>query len=125
LSHPVIVKCAVCNDKLKISTLYCGRCNTKYQGTFHLDKFNYLTPEQKYFIEIFLKCRGNIKEVEKELNISYPTVRSRLDDVIRSLGYSIKSDGAQQKSRKEVLEMLSNGELTYEEAMNMLKGYPE
>lgn len=63
--------------------------------------------------------------MEKELNISYPTVRSRLDDVIRSLGYSIKSDGAQQKSRKEVLEMLSNGELTYEEAMNMLKGYPE
>ncbi len=125
MTNPVIVKCAVCSNELKVSTLYCSRCNTKYEGSFHMDKFNYLSSEQKHFIEIFLKCRGNIKEVEKELNISYPTVRSRLDDIIRCLGYPVKGNSSQQKKRKEILEMLSNGELTYEEAMNMLKGYPE
>ena len=125
MTHPVIVQCAVCSDKLKVTTLYCSKCNTKYEGSYHLDKFNYLSMEQKHFIEVFLKCRGNIKEVEKELNISYPTVRGRLDDVIQSLGYSVKSDSSHQKSRKEVLEMLSKGELTYNEAMDMLKGYPE
>ena len=59
--------------------------------------------------------------MEKELNVSYPTVRGKLDDVIRSLGYSVSSEDRQQKSRKEVLEMLSSGDLTYEEAMNLLK----
>jgi hypothetical protein len=121
LTYPIIVKCTVCNDKLKVGTLYCSKCHTKYEGAFHLDKFNYLSPDQKHFIEIFLKCRGNIKEVEKELNVSYPTVRGKLDDVIRSLGYSVSSEDRQQKSRKEVLEMLSSGDLTYEEAMNLLK----
>jgi len=102
--------------------LQCSRCHTKLEGEFHLDKFSYLTQEQKQFIEVFLKCRGNIKEVEKELNISYPTVRGKLDDVIQSLGYTVADDGKRQKSRKEVLEMLSSGEITYEEAMDLLKG---
>lgn len=121
MTYPIIVKCPVCDDNLRVATLFCGRCSTKYEGAFHLDKFTYLSPEQKCFIEVFLKCRGNIKEVEKELNISYPTVRGKLDDVIRSLGYSVSNDGEHRKSRKEILEMLSTGELTYDEAMSMLK----
>jgi hypothetical protein len=121
LSYPVIKKCPVCSNRLKVTVLHCSRCNTRFEGDFHLDKFSYLTQEQKNFIEVFLKCRGNIKEVEKELNISYPTVRGRLDDVIQSLGYTVTGESRQQKSRKEILEMLSNGEITYEEAMSLLK----
>jgi hypothetical protein len=122
LTYPIIIKCPVCSERLKVTTLHCSRCNTRFEGEFHLDKFSYLTQEQKNFIEVFLKCRGNIKEVEKELNISYPTVRGKLDDVVQSLGYKVSSDSGRQKSRKEILEMLSSGEITYDEAMNLLKG---
>ena len=122
MTYPVPMKCPVCNDRLKVTALYCSSCHTKLEGEFHLDKFDYLSQEQKHFIEIFLKSRGNIKEVEKELGISYPTVRGKLDDVVQSLGYRVSGDNRPQKPRKEILEMLSNGEITYDEAMNLLKG---
>jgi len=121
LQYNILTKCAVCGDRLEVTTLRCGRCNTKYEGSFKLDKFNYLAPEQKYFIEIFLKCRGNIKEVEKELNISYPTVRGKLDDVILSLGYEISPPDKPQVNKKEILDMLSRGEINYDEAVKMMK----
>jgi hypothetical protein len=111
----------VCGDKLEVKTLCCGKCGTKYEGSFKLDKFSYLTPEQKYFIEIFLKCRGNIKEVEKELNISYPTVRGKLDDAIISLGYEAGPPDKPQVNKKEILDMLSRGDISYDEAVKMMK----
>ena len=124
--YPIPTECPVCHDRLKVTALYCGRCHTRLEGEFQPDKFSYLSREQKAFIEVFLKCRGNIKEVEKELGISYPTVRGKLDDVVQSLGYHVSSDSRDpdsepQKSRKEILERLSNGKITYEEAMNLLK----
>jgi hypothetical protein len=122
LAYPVITRCSVCEEALEITRLECRRCRTKYEGHFKLDKFSYLTPKQKFFIEIFLKCRGNIKEVEKELNISYPTVRSKLDDVIRSLGYEVTAVDSPQMNRKEILDKLSKGEITSDEAIRMLKG---
>ena len=100
MSYPAITKCSVCGEKLRITCLHCIKCNTQYQGSFHFDKFSYLTAEQKYFIEVFLKCRGNIKEVEKELNISYPTVRSRLNDIIRALGYDLPGKARKLTKRK-------------------------
>ncbi len=114
--------CPVCGEKLYITELYCGKCGTKIEGQFQLDKFSYLSSEHKYFIEIFLKCRGNIKEVEKELNISYPTVRSRLNDVIAALGYKVESQDKPGTDKKEVLDMLSKGEISYEEALKMMDG---
>ena len=121
MSYPVINKCSVCGEKLKITCLHCTTCSTQYQGDFHFDKFSYLTAEQKYFVEVFLKCRGNIREVEKELNISYPTVRSRLDDLVRALGYDLPKESP-QVNKKEIIDSLSKGEITYEEAMKMIKG---
>ena len=117
----VISTCAVCANKLEVTELHCHRCDTRYQGHFHLDKFSYLSPEQKFFIEVFLKCRGNIKEVEKELDISYPTVRSKLDDVISSLGYKVTASEKSETKKKEILDMLSKGEITYDEAIKLLK----
>lgn len=121
MQYNILTKCAVCGDRLEVTTLHCRKCSTKYEGSFKLDKFSYLAPEQKYFIEIFLKCRGNIKEVEKELNISYPTVRGKLDDVILSLGYEISPPDKPQVNKKEILDMLSRGEINYDEAVKMMR----
>ncbi|NLX70036.1 MAG: DUF2089 domain-containing protein [Clostridiales bacterium] len=117
----IISICAVCGNKLEVTELHCHKCDTRYQGHFHMDKFSYLSPEQKFFIEVFLKCRGNIKEVEKELDISYPTVRSKLDDVISSLGYKVTANEKSEINKKEILEMLNKGEITYDEALKLLK----
>lgn len=120
MSYPVINKCSVCGGQLKVSSLHCDSCDTHYHGNFHFDKFTYLSAQQKHFIEVFLKCRGNIREVEKELEISYPTVRARLDDVISSLGYDSSVEDS-QANKKEAINSLSRGEISYEEALKIIK----
>lgn len=118
----VIGKCPVCGDELKVTRLRCRRCDTSIEGEFSLCKFSRLSREQRQFIEVFIKCRGNIKEVEKELDISYPTVRSKLDDVISALGYAVSStrSGADKRA---VLDMLDRGEISHQEALKLLKEY--
>lgn len=83
----IISRCPVCDGELKVTRLKCGACETVIENDFALSKFDYLSDDELHFTETFIKCRGNIKEVEKELGISYPTVRSRLDGVIKKLGY--------------------------------------
>ena len=74
------------------------------------------------FIEIFIKCRGNIKEVERELGISYPTVKSRLEDAANALGYGMQSyDDPENERRMEILDMLEKGLISVEEALELLK----
>jgi len=121
-AYTILTKCPVCGDNLEVTDLHCNQCSTHYEGHFKLDKFNYLTKEQKSFIEVFLRCRGNIREVEKELNISYPTVRGKLDDVIQSLGYTVNDPGNVPVNKKEILDQLSKGEITYEDAVKLMKG---
>ncbi len=121
MKRMVLGKCPICNSKLKVVRLQCESCKTGIDGNFELDKFSYLTDEQKEFIEIFVKNRGNIKEIEKDLGISYPTVRRNLDQVIEALGYSVKPS-EEEVNKKEILEKLSLGELTSEEALKRLKG---
>ena len=87
----------------------------------YVSNFATLSKEQLSFIETFLKCRGNIKEVEKELGVSYPTVRGKLDDIISSLGYS-STKKVEKVDRKKVILMLENGEITAEEAIGLLNG---
>ena len=78
-------QCPICEHEIKVTKLACTYCPTTMEGKFHTCKFCKLPADQLLFVETFLKCRGNIKEVEKELGISYPTVRSRLDSVIHTL----------------------------------------
>lgn len=71
MKREVIGKCPVCNDELEVTKLHCNNCKTTIESRFDLCKFCKLNDEQKYFVEVFIKNRGNIKEIEKELNISY------------------------------------------------------
>lgn len=123
MGHELIGKCPVCNQELEVQRLSCRFCGTAIEGTFEICKFCRLDPEQKNFIEVFIKCRGNIKEVERELNISYPTVRSKLDQVIKSLGYEVGLAPEDDKGakRKEILDLLNSGEISSKEAIKLLK----
>ena len=118
----VISQCPVCGKELKVSRLKCSDCETVIENDFTLSKFDYLSGEELYFTETFIRCRGNIKEVEKELKISYPTVRAKLDGIIKKLGYegNSKQDEETQR-REEILKALEQGELTAEEAIQKLK----
>lgn len=118
-------KCPVCGEALDVARLSCPRCETSIEGRFETCKFCQLTNEQKDFVEIFIRSRGNIKEVERELGISYPTVRGRLDAVIQALGYPVERDREDESQtatkRKNVLDSLARGEIPAEEAIKLLK----
>lgn len=116
-------KCPVCSSDLEVVRLQCTSCGTAVEGHFELSKFNRLDPEQMAFLELFLKARGNIKEVERELGLSYPTVRARLDSLLAALGYAVEPDRRAEigKRRREVLDMLDAGTITAEDALRMLK----
>src|ERR671916_2647357 len=84
--HDVIATCPVCSGELTITRLHCRSCGTALEGEFGVGRFGRLTREQLGLLESFLRARGNLKEMERELGISYPTVRGRVDALIRSLG---------------------------------------
>lgn len=108
--------CPICNHKLTITKYECENCHTEFSGRFKIDNFARLSDEQIAFVELFVLKRGSIKEIEKELGISYPTVRSKLDDVIKTLGHTIEKDS----SKIEILNMLNNGEISSQEATKLL-----
>jgi len=120
-------RCPVCNEEMVVTRLRCTHCDTAIEGTFEVSKLSRLSREHLEFAEIFIKCRGNIKEVERELGISYPTVRGRLDAVIEALGYRVEPVAVEETKavkltrRKEILDALNRGEMTSEEAVKLLK----
>jgi hypothetical protein len=120
MGYKVLSRCPVCSSKLKITRLKCSQCGTVIENDFELSNLSYLNGDQLKFMEIFIKCRGNIKEVEKELGISYPTVRAKLDEVIAALGYTVTRSKDLPDS-KDIIDMLEKGEITAEQAINMLK----
>jgi hypothetical protein len=121
MAKEVLGKCPVCGSETEITKISCEECGTTIEGHFQLCKFCKLTADQKSFIDIFIKCRGNIKEVEKEMGISYPTVKNKLEDVACALGYKTEPESASTNKRKEILDLLSSGEISVEDAVGMLK----
>lgn len=119
MAYPIISNCPVCNKTLKITKLHCSSCKTTIENEFELSKLASLSQEQLHFVETFLICRGNIKEVEKELGVSYPTVRGKLNDIITALGYDTSKKN--EVDEKKIVSMLEKGEITPEEALKMLK----
>ncbi|UWD48719.1 DUF2089 domain-containing protein [Clostridioides difficile] len=119
--YQVISRCPVCGRKLKVVKLQCENCDTVIENDFCLSAFDYLSVDDLFFAETFLKCRGNIKEVEKELKISYPTVRSRLDDIIQKLDGKPNVKLSSDSRKKEILDELEKGEITPAEALEQMK----
>ncbi len=123
--HTVPGQCPVCDQELHVTRLQCGSCGTGIDGHFRLGRFARLSSDHLGFLEVFIKNRGIIKDVEAELGISYPTVRARLDEVIRALGFPAASEDGLRPSqareeRRQILEALRGKEISADEAAKRL-----
>ena len=110
-----------------VARLQCPHCDTSLEGRFTLGRFHHLSPEQLGFAELFLRSEGKLSWAAEELGVSYPTVRARLDDVIRALGYEVREETpAAEKQRhaerrQAILNDLAAGQIGAEEAADLLK----
>lgn len=141
-------KCAICGEKLTVTRLSCEHCGTTMEGRFDGCRFCTLSPEEAQFLLTFIKNRGSIKDVERDMGVSYPTVRAALDNLIASLGLTElasanastnadteeppkegprpgdrrTADSGTSQARKDVLRLLSEHKITADEAARRLKG---
>jgi hypothetical protein len=122
LAKSLVTQCPVCNGELVISRLSCTACDTRIETELPFAALMRLPEEMREFVLIFLRCRGNIREVEKELGISYPTVCKRLDLVNDLVAGKSTSPPSKRLSRGDILAKLEQGEITAKEAANLLKG---
>lgn len=117
--------CPFCGGELTVTRLQCHDCDTSIEGRFSGGHFSQLTPEQFKFLETFIRCEGKFTRMENELNLSYPTLRNRLTEVIHALGYETPAEeesiGLTDQARQKILEDLDNGLITAEEAMHLLQ----
>jgi hypothetical protein len=122
--YPVIGKCPICGENLTVTRLYCRACDSTVEGHFTLGRFYHLAPEQMAFVETFIRCEGKLTRVQEELGMSYPTVRSRLNEVIRALGYEVSESkpDISPDERRLILEQLAQGDISSEEAVSLLQG---
>jgi|SRR5271166_4579175 len=126
----LILKCPSCFGDLTVTQLHCHSCDIGIEGDFSIPALLRLNRAQLDFVEVFLKNRGIIREVERELGVSYPTVRARLDEVLDAIGFNLSSspDGDhndqpapdQSRARRAILEQLSAGKISPEDAMRAL-----
>lgn len=122
--HPLPGDCPVCDGELVLTRLECRECDVTIEGRFHSGPFSQLSPEQMEFVELFIKNEGKITHLEEELGLSYPTIRNRLHDIIRALGYEPGKDDTirlSEEDRRKILEDLNQGNISSEEAMQMLR----
>ena len=121
-------RCPVCRSELEVSRLHCPSCDTTIDGRFTGGPFAHLTAEHLDFIVTFVRCEGRINRMEQELGLSYPTIRNRLLEVIRALGFEPGKEEVVEVSaekRSSVLEELESGKISADEAMRMLRGEEE
>jgi hypothetical protein len=90
--HDVISTCPVCSNDLSVTRLLCRSCGTALEGDFSVGRFGRLNRDQTLLLESFLRSRGNLRDMERELGISYPTVRSRVEALVRALGFGPRLD---------------------------------
>lgn len=121
-------RCPVCGGDLTVTRLQCGNCGTELNGSFAHCRFCGLENKHLQFVETFLRCRGSIKEVEKALGVSYPTVKNMLDAALTALGLDERPElraVREEEEKAEILERLANREIDVDtaiEALNQLKG---
>jgi len=134
MPHDVISTCPVCSGELAVTRLHCRSCGTTLEGEFSVGRFGRLTREQLVLLESFLRSRGNLRDMERELGISYPTVRSRVEALIRALGFGPR-DGDESTdetpaeagatdaaaARQSILERLARHEITADDAATAIR----
>jgi hypothetical protein len=122
--NPVPTACPVCNENLTVRKLQCRNCDTSIEGHFELGRLGNLNADQLNFVETFIRCEGKLNRVEKELGMSYPTLRARLTDIIQSMGYSVGPEPTMvsDEERHRILDELASGKINSEEAMSYLEG---
>ena len=130
MTHDVISTCPVCSNELAITRLHCGSCGTTLEGEFSVGRFGRLNRDQLALLESFLRSRGNLREMERELGISYPTVRARVEALVRALGFGARADAGRgeggpdddtavspvPQTRDSILERLARGDMSAEDA---------
>lgn len=117
----VIGTCPVCGNELMATRLTCNCCHTEITGEFALSRFSSLDKEELKFVETFIRVQGNIKEMEKEFMVSYPTVKKMLDSIIQKMGFPVKEEVLVESDRQEILSRLNQGEISVEEAISLFK----
>ena len=135
MPHDVIATCPVCGGELLVTRLHCASCDTTIEGSFGAGRFARLNRDQLALLESFLRSRGNLRDMERELGISYPTVRARVDALVRALGLGGGADASPEAppdgdagpvpgdaaSRRLVLERLARHEIDAAEAAAALR----
>ncbi|MGV3624364.1 MAG: DUF2089 domain-containing protein [Archangium sp.] len=120
MTRPLPTRCPLCAGRVHVEKIRCEACNCAVEGQFGLDWLGTLSPEHLAFVKVFLIARGKIKDVEQALGISYPTVVSRLEDVVAALGASRAEPEASARSL-DVLEELASGDIDINEAERRLR----
>jgi len=121
--HLVRGTCPICGQELTVTRLHCRSCDSVLEGYFELGRFYQLNPDQLHFVETFIRCEGKLNRVQEELGLSYPTVRSRLHDAIRALGFEVREDpGMSPDQRRSILDDLAGGKIGSDEAIQLLQG---
>ena len=121
--HTLPTQCPFCSGQIAVTTINCRDCDTTIEGGFSVGAFAQLTPKLLIFVETFVRCEGKITRMEDELSLSYPTIRNRLWEIIRAMGYEPGKDadsGVSEDERRKILEDLDAGKISYEGAMQML-----
>lgn len=118
--YPMLGKCPVCGDELYVEKLVCAQCGTSIQGAFLPQRLSQLTREQWDFVELFVRSEGKLNRVQEELGLSYPTVRNRLHEVIRAMGYEVGETEPDEVRTHSILDDLAEGKTSVEEALRML-----
>jgi hypothetical protein len=142
MAHDVISTCPVCEHELSVTRLHCGECGTTLEGQFSVGRFGRLNRDQLALLESFLRSRGNLRDMERELGISYPTVRGRVEALVRAVGLggqAADAEAGQQgaleaamdrasaisSERRIVLERLKRHEIPAEDAAALLRALGE
>ncbi|OLC27125.1 MAG: hypothetical protein AUH40_02505 [Chloroflexi bacterium 13_1_40CM_65_17] len=114
------LNCPVCNERLALTRLTCPACDTELAGGFATCEFCALTNEDREVLRVFLASRGNMKDLERHLGVSYPTARARFDALLTKIGID-RPAGAPAQTRVELMEQVARGEIDIEEALKRLE----
>ncbi len=122
---PLPQRCPLTGGEIVVTRFYSPSADISYEGRFAAPQppFAQLTADQLRFIEVFVRNEGKLNRMEDDLGLSYPTIRSRLHEVIRALGYEPgKDEPAPAVDRTAVLADLDAGKISFEDAMKLLEG---